>query len=605
MTMIGPPDVNSIDEQMRRYALAKDEDPTAPRVTGDFGAPAVTTSAPFVTPERLAMAKDAARAAALSAVAPAPGYGQAAAYALVPDEVKQRIASKLGLSGGANKGASGAAAPPTMTDEERKRLAINPFAPGAASGEGAPTAREEITLPGVRTTPGGMQLAGRTTQQGTKFSENVGQQLNAAEIDANEAKRLGMEAGSERAGIEAQGADTQLAHYAAAQQAEEARQSRMKSAYDAQMAKADALQQRASEMHEDPDGYWKQKGVGARIMAVIGQALGTYGAAITHTPNYAAQMIEGEVQNHIKAQAANIAKGERTAKGARETAGAMHASDLDDHQMYLAKQNEGLTVARLDVARQMANVNSKEAGARLAGLDAELREKIASNRAGIEAQAADKVQTHEAYRAPSTTGGFDAKEFRRLTQENMEKFHDDVDQAQRRALKVMGAKGIGNIATPNGKEGGKKSDKEEADTEARGIISALNDMDPEKVSRGNALTDQWAKLPSFVPGVDTAKENKSRRDDANVDMMKAAGATWKLTTGGVEPKNPHLIEEIVAPYKISPSDDEKTVSGKRARAQAAVMRAARAKGADVSDAPSGGASASTSGINFTPVGGER
>lgn len=576
-----------------------------PSTSGVISAPEVTASAPFVTPERLAAAKEAARAAAMGAALPLPIVGPAAGYALAPDEVKQRIASKL--SGNWDKGRAEPTAPntPAMTDEERKRLAINPF---EASGAGAAAAQKgsEITLPGgpVRTTPGGMQVTGRTTQKGISYTPNVGEQLNAAEYDANEAKRLGSEAAVERAGIEAQSADKQLAHYAAAQQAEEARQSRMKSAYDAQMAKADELQQRASEMHEDPEGYWKQKGVGARIMAVIGQAMGAYGSAITHTPNYAMQMIEGEVQNHIKAQQANIAKGERTAKGAREGASVMHAADLDDHQTYLAKQNEGLTVARLDVARQMANVNSKEAAARLAGLDAELREKIATNRAGIEAQAADRVQEHAAYRAPSTTGGFDAKRFQALTQENMEKFHDDLDTAQKRALAVMGAKGIGNIATP-GKEGGKKSDKDEADTEARGIISALNDMDPEKIARGNSLTDQWARLPSIVPGVDTAKENKSRRDDANVDMMKAAGATWKLTTGGVEPKNPHLIEEIVAPFKISPNDDAKTVSGKRARAQAAVMRAARAKGADVSDAPSGGSSSSTSGVNFTPIGGER
>lgn len=57
----------------------------------------------------------------------------------------------------------------------------------------------------------------------------------------------------------------------------------------------------------DPDHIWKEKGTGAQIVAALGVAMGAFGAALAHTPNYAMEIVQRQIDRDIDAQKENIA----------------------------------------------------------------------------------------------------------------------------------------------------------------------------------------------------------------------------------------------------------------------------------------------------------
>lgn len=68
-----------------------------------------------------------------------------------------------------------------------------------------------------------------------------------------------------------------------------------------------ALQDYNANKTVNPNRHMERMGVGGRILATIGQAFGAFGAAITHSPNYAQQMIERAIDADIRSQEQDIA----------------------------------------------------------------------------------------------------------------------------------------------------------------------------------------------------------------------------------------------------------------------------------------------------------
>lgn len=68
------------------------------------------------------------------------------------------------------------------------------------------------------------------------------------------------------------------------------------------LAAVDAAVKERDAFKFNPGRHYERMGVGGSILAVIGQSLGAFGAAITHSPNYAQQMIEKAVENDIHSQ---------------------------------------------------------------------------------------------------------------------------------------------------------------------------------------------------------------------------------------------------------------------------------------------------------------
>lgn len=74
--------------------------------------------------------------------------------------------------------------------------------------------------------------------------------------------------------------------------------------------KTDAVAQAATELglkrKINPNRYMANAGVGGQIMAAIARGLGAFGAAITHSPNYAADMIDRAINADIEAQRVDL-----------------------------------------------------------------------------------------------------------------------------------------------------------------------------------------------------------------------------------------------------------------------------------------------------------
>lgn len=63
-----------------------------------------------------------------------------------------------------------------------------------------------------------------------------------------------------------------------------------------------AVNEYAKSAHINPNRYMENMGTGGRVLAAIGQAFGAFGSAITHSPNYAQEMIQRAIDNDIQAQ---------------------------------------------------------------------------------------------------------------------------------------------------------------------------------------------------------------------------------------------------------------------------------------------------------------
>jgi|CXWL01.1.fsa_nt_gi hypothetical protein len=74
----------------------------------------------------------------------------------------------------------------------------------------------------------------------------------------------------------------------------------------------------------DPEQYWKEKGTFGKVMASIGMAMGAFGSAISGGRNLAFDIVQGDINQNIKAQVDNIAN----AKHSFEAQQSLYAQNL-------------------------------------------------------------------------------------------------------------------------------------------------------------------------------------------------------------------------------------------------------------------------------------
>jgi hypothetical protein len=155
---------------------------------------------------------------------------------------------------------------------------------------------------------------------------------------------------------------------AATQQAYDAEQQRAK---EAELQKA--LDDYNANKQVDPDRYKKRMGVGGQILATIGQAMGAFGAAITHSPNYAQQMIERAIDADIRAQEVDI-QSRRDAVNMAQNGVAMWRQKGLDNQASMAaermRQLQGATAKIDEILTATKNPQLLATGAQIkAGLE--------------------------------------------------------------------------------------------------------------------------------------------------------------------------------------------------------------------------------------------
>ncbi len=110
----------------------------------------------------------------------------------------------------------------------------------------------------------------------------------------------------------------------------------------------------------NPDRKMQSMGVGGRILATIGQAFGAFGAAITHSPNYAQQMIERAIDADIRAQEHDIAARGQKVNFAQNALAAFRNQGMDEEAARAATRVLRLQQSSAKVDEILANTKNAQ-----------------------------------------------------------------------------------------------------------------------------------------------------------------------------------------------------------------------------------------------------
>ncbi len=108
----------------------------------------------------------------------------------------------------------------------------------------------------------------------------------------------------------------------------------------------------------NPNRFNERIGVGGRILATIGQAFGAFGAAITHSPNYAQQMIERAVDADIRSQEQEIQARGQAVNMANNQFAMFRQKGLDNQAALAATKVNMLQEAQAKVDEITANTKN-------------------------------------------------------------------------------------------------------------------------------------------------------------------------------------------------------------------------------------------------------
>lgn len=288
---------------------------------------------------------------------------------------------------------------------------------------------------------------------------------------------------------------------------EQARQ-RATQARDSQ-AKWDAEWQAASK--EDPTDVWHGN-MFAHVLGIIGQAMGAYGASITHTDNWAAKLISQAVDQNVKVQ---MAKREGLYKRLRD-------AGQDVEQAQNAVRVAGLDAAAREAEQFAAQQKATQAGAQAAqvGVDLRKQQQAVVNENQMAEQGKTSVTTAQSGSSGGAGGG-DRDAWVTATRKKMRDAGMDTTAFDKR-YGVTGAGGEGDDA--------QTAAELRIKTPARNVLDTIQNNGPKFGLAVDPNTGEWQQstgsaLSSKVP-FSTAKHAKESLVNALAPEMV------KLRTGG-------------------------------------------------------------------------
>lgn len=113
----------------------------------------------------------------------------------------------------------------------------------------------------------------------------------------------------------------------------------------------------------DPDRWQNSGGTTRKVLSTIASALGAFGASLGHSPNFAQEQINNEINRDINAQQANLGK-QRSELSFLLSHG---RSIADARQLLLAKNQQEYADRAHDIALQSTDPDQQAAGIKLAG----------------------------------------------------------------------------------------------------------------------------------------------------------------------------------------------------------------------------------------------
>lgn len=319
---------------------------------------------------------------------------------------------------------------------------------------------------------------------------------------------------------------------------------------------------------------WEDASTGQRIAWTTARALGAVGQAFLHQPtNQVADYIDSQVAKDVADQRANHEIGrERLADmntfyghALRETASAEEAERV--------AQGYALEAAKQQAQALALNANSPAQKAKGKELVAALDEKLAEKGIAMNPY----VQARTVATGPDMNKVYATA---RAYVDDQAKLGNVVkpDEAIRYAYKMHTGHdpltGAGAFNQGAKSEGAKK-ELDDARTEVQGGIGTIDRaLDSGAAYKQGPVGALWA----HVPGATQSKKDALERDAYNAQVKQLVGAAWRLQTGGMEPKNPGIIEELSDHYQIKPSDSDELARERMKRLQQTLRDSGTAKG---------------------------
>lgn len=207
-------------------------------------------------------------------------------------------------------GAEGPPASIAAPGQEQPAPAPRPLYAGSKPGEtiyqnpDGTLFKETVSAP----TRGGMQEKSRTVKGGFDPSQGYVDATIGAFKEQQVAEELGAATAAQQAAEERGFLEEQQRQLIVQQQQQQAQIETIKRGVAEKQVAYDIAQSKYNNFSEiDQDRIWRKKGTGASILAVIGSALGAFGSALTKTPNFALEIVNGAIDRDIRAQEQEIA----------------------------------------------------------------------------------------------------------------------------------------------------------------------------------------------------------------------------------------------------------------------------------------------------------
>lgn len=142
----------------------------------------------------------------------------------------------------------------------------------------------------------------------------------------------------------------------------------------------DVLNKDVREGKIDPDGYFAEKGIGARIGAAIAMGLGQFAATMTGGQNTAMQIINDQVARHVEAQKVALHQKGVAAEAQREKIAMLRQQGFDEAQIDQALFLGGLEASKAKLAATIQASSSDVVRANGAAMLAKMDENIAATK---------------------------------------------------------------------------------------------------------------------------------------------------------------------------------------------------------------------------------
>lgn len=159
--------------------------------------------------------------------------------------------------------------------------------------------------------------------------------------------------------------------------------------------KLDELNKAVRDGKEDPDRYFKDRGVGARIGWAIAVGLSQFGAQLAGGPNTAMQLLNSEIESDMEAQRAEIRKKGEAVDAQKNKIAMLRQMGMDEVQADHAAYLGGLEASRAKLNATIASTDSDVVRANGQKLLAQIDAQIAERKMQFAAATAKKVSLSE------------------------------------------------------------------------------------------------------------------------------------------------------------------------------------------------------------------